>query len=422
MTVKKETVKKEPKEEESSSVYSEETEEEAKEMEPEVAVRPKSMPAPAGSGGGSALAPAVPLSSEAGHPPPLSPPQAPRPREESEETEEAARAPKARSLEPPRSPSPRAVGATPKSAAVWNRGNGGKGHSGKGGRMTCHHCWKPLSAFKSGQDQHAYWSQYCLEWQFKNIGYTKQEAARAAEQLKQERLAEYEDTGAHVPFPADPFYGERAEGNHGRAHVAHDGAGAHLSPAKDRGRRRARKAAASRVRETRDEPEPERPVRESRREKKAGTRVCETRREKDQETRVRETRAEKGSEVRVRETRSREEADTRVHETRRDKKLKATSATKEKADRTTQKHRKETVEYVVVRKPQKKRKQKKVLLISSSPSPEVVRIRSCRTQQLFEYFHLPWLATMSCITIMPMALRPWRCHCWWKLWRTMIYP
>ena len=239
----REEKKKDTKDDFSSYDSDEDSEEEEREEEPAVVVTKATIPAPAGSGPAGSGKPPTGLGREAA--PALPPPVPPRPprespgrRAESEGTEEADRAPRARALKAPRSPSPRAEGATPKSKPTGHKGHGGKGEGGKGGRPTCFHCWKPLGAYKSGQDQHTYWNQACLEWQFRNIGYTRRDAGHAAHQLKQERMAAYEAHGGHVPFPADPFYGA-SRGNHGSANAeqAAHAAGskscvrAHLTPA-----------------------------------------------------------------------------------------------------------------------------------------------------------------------------------------------
>lgn len=352
----KETKKAEP------SSYSEESEEETREVEPVVSVKSKSMPAPARSGMGDA-APAGSGKPDASHvvpkgsppPPPLPPSENDR-RADSEETEEALRGPRARSLRPPRSPSPRAVGATPKSAALGkNRdgdtGHGGKGHGGKGyggkghgkeGREQCMHCWKPLPAFQSGRDQHTYWSQYCVEWQFRNIGYSKAEAQRAAEQLKQDRQDAYEANGGHVPFPDDPFYGEERSKNRGRAHAAHE----------DRGREVHRKRAHAAHGEAGRAPG-------SGRRERGLEQICPKRKDKTERT---APAAEEREILRVRETRPEKKY----------KEVTLKAAKKDKGDRKTEKAK---VAYVLVKKPSKKRKQQKMVLVSSSPSPEVVRRR-----------------------------------------------
>ena len=65
-------------------------------------------------------------------------------------------------------------------------GKGGKG--GKGGRTYCPICWRPIANYASGQEQHRYYSQTCLQWQrYLRGGISWRDAGRWAEHTKNRR-------------------------------------------------------------------------------------------------------------------------------------------------------------------------------------------------------------------------------------------
>eukprot|EP00435_Cladocopium_sp_Y103_P063569 s849_g25.t1 len=324
---------KKPAKKEETSSEDEESKEEEKEEEPEVPVKSKAAAkvkaaaAPAGCGKGAPLSVAPGKSAPAVEPvrTPPAPPPAPHRRGDSEETEEAERAPRARALQPPRSPSPCRDGATPKHGGT-PRSDRSKG-AGKGAT----HVLEPALP---GMAIQKHWL------------YGRHEAEHAAQQLKQERIRAYETSGVHIAFPDDPFYGSESAADHrGSAHAARNTRGAHEAPQeshhhdREMGSRRRRKRTEARVDEAAAE----------------------------EHTRVRETRMDERA----------AEEHTRVRETRKEKKTKEIRlmpAKKEKSSRKAEKHRKDEVEYVLVPVP-KKRKQNKMLLVSSSPSrsPQVLR-------------------------------------------------
>eukprot|EP00435_Cladocopium_sp_Y103_P071467 s464_g37.t1 len=101
-------------------------------------------------------------------------------------------------------PKSRPVAVVPEPPCPAHKGRG------KGKRETpkCRYCWKEVTAHESGQSQHEYWSIYCLTWQFRLAGYPYSQCEQLAEDLKQHRLARFEELGpdpnAHVAFPDEP--------------------------------------------------------------------------------------------------------------------------------------------------------------------------------------------------------------------------
>ena len=84
-----------------------------------------------------------------------------------------------------------------------DKGKGSKGR-GKSNASKCPHCWKKVKGGAAALQQHTWWNETCLAWQFFRQGYSWAKSKEMAERLKEDRMVEGGPSDDDGPDSANP--------------------------------------------------------------------------------------------------------------------------------------------------------------------------------------------------------------------------
>ena len=86
-----------------------------------------------------------------------------------------------------------------------DKGKGSKGRGrGKSNASKCPHCWKKVKGGAAALQQHTWWNETCLAWQFFRQGYSWAKSTEMAQRLKEDRMVEGGPSDDDGPDSANP--------------------------------------------------------------------------------------------------------------------------------------------------------------------------------------------------------------------------